>query len=142
MATSTISSSPSCEVYAGFTSRTGQLVGRMPINRWAKPTALLANAGSYSDGSIFPHLYKRQKLGPFIGDPVPGTGTAVWWMTVLNGSIKYGIPQVGAKDFETGWFENQEIVPDLPVHNDPDSLEDGRDLQLEAGVKRLMTTLK
>lgn len=42
------------DALAAFTSRDGHVVGRMPIHRWAKPSALLANAGSYSDGSIFP----------------------------------------------------------------------------------------
>jgi tricorn protease len=40
----------------GTTGRRGQVVGRMPIRRWARPTALLQNAGAYSDGSIFPQL--------------------------------------------------------------------------------------
>ncbi len=65
------------EVFAGFTTRDGRMVGRMPTGRWAKPSALLQNASAYSDGSIFPHLYKRGGIGPIIGDNVPGTGTAV-----------------------------------------------------------------
>jgi tricorn protease len=130
------------QVFAGFVNRDGQVVGRLPVNRWAKPSALLANAGSYSDGSIFPHLYQRQKIGPVIGDRVPGTGTSVWWMTVLNEHIKYGIPQLGAKDFKSGWFENQEIVPDILVYNDPDAIEQGRDPQLESAVKQLLVSLK
>ena len=126
------------EVSAGFTSREGRLVGPMPVKRWAKPSALLANAGSYSDGSIFPHLYQNHRVGPIIGTRVPGTGTAVWWMTMLNEHIKYGIPQLGAKDFKTGWFENQETVPDELVCNDPNAIEAGRDPQLEAAVRRLL----
>lgn len=129
------------DVFAGFVNRDGQVVGRMPVNRWAKPSALLANAGSYSDGSIFPHLYQRQKIGPVVGARVPGTGTSVWWMTVRNEHIKYGIPQLGAKDFQSGWFENQETVPDLLVFNDPDAIEEGRDPQLQAAVKQLLTNL-
>jgi tricorn protease len=129
------------DVFAGFTSREGLLVGRIPVNRWAKPSALLVNAGSYSDGSIFPHLYKRQQIGPVVGARVPGTGTAVWWMTTLNNHIKYGIPQLGAKDFTTGWIENQETVPDVLSYNDPDAIEEGRDPQLEVAVKQLLTNL-
>jgi tricorn protease len=62
-------------------------------------------------------------------------------MEVLNGQIIYGIPQLGSRDFETGWFENQEVVPDELVYNDPDSIEDGRDPQLEAAVRRVMSGL-
>lgn len=122
------------EVFAGFTNRSDEIVGRIPAGRWAKPTVLLQNAGAYSDGSIFPHLYQRQKLGPIVGDRVPGSGTAVWWLLPMKGALKWGIPQLGAKDFKTGWFENRETVPDLLVANDPAAIAAGRDPQLEAAV--------
>ncbi|MBV5344400.1 MAG: hypothetical protein JZU63_02095, partial [Rhodoferax sp.] len=64
-----------------------------------------------------------------------------WWMTTLNNHIKYGIPQLGAKDFTTGWIENQETVPDVLSYNDPDAIEEGRDPQLEVAVKQLLTNL-
>ena len=129
------------ETIAGFTNRDNEVVGRMPTGRWARPTALVQNAAAYSDGSIFPHLYKRQKLGPVIGDRVPGTGTAVWWMFPMKGALKWGIPQLGARDFSTGWFENQETVPDVLVANDPAAIAAGRDLQLEAAVRELLKKL-
>lgn len=127
------------DVKAEFVTREEVNVGNIPTKRWGRPTALLANAGSYSDGSIFPHLYQRQGIGPVIGDKVPGTGTAVWWIVVM-GKIKYGIPQLGAKDLETGWFENDETIPDILVSNDPDAIAAGRDPQLEAAVKELLKT--
>ncbi len=129
------------DVLAGFTNRSNELVGRIPTGRWARPTALVQNAGAYSDGSIFPHLYKRQQLGTVIGERVPGTGTAVWWMYPMKGALKWGIPQLGAKDFKTGWFENQETVPDLLVYNDPAAIAAGRDPQLEAAVAALLKKL-
>ena len=129
------------EVTAAFVNRDTEVVGRIPSGRWARPTALVQNAASYSDGSIFPHLYRRQKLGPVIGDRVPGTGTAAWWLLPMKGALKWGIPQLGARDFKTGWFENQEIVPDLAVANDPAALAAGRDPQLEAAVTALLRKL-
>jgi tricorn protease len=129
------------EVYAGFTTRDDRVVGRIPTGRWAKPTALLQNASAYSDGSIFPHLYKSGGLGPIVGDAVPGTGTAVWWMYPMKAALKWGIPQLGAKDFKTGWFENSEIVPDIVARNDPDSIAAGKDPQLEAAVVELLKKL-
>lgn len=129
------------ELLAGFTNRDNEVVGRIPSGRWARPTALVQNAASYSDGSIFPHLYQRQKLGPVVGDRTPGTGTAVWWMLPMKGALKWGIPQLGARDFKTGWFENREIVPDVAVANDPGALAAGRDPQLEAAVGVLLKKL-
>lgn len=129
------------EVTADFYSRDGYHTSRIPKDRWGKPSILLTNASSYSDGSIFPHLYQRLKIGPIVGARVPGTGTAVWWMDLLNANIKYGIPQLGAKDRETGWYENSETVPDILVYNTPDDVAAGRDTQLEAAIKRLLSDL-
>lgn len=128
-------------VHAGFTTRDGRVVGRMPSGRWAKPSAVLQNASAYSDGSIFPHLYQREHIGPIIGDRVPGTGTAVWWMYPMKSAMKWGIPQLGAKDLKTGWFENSEIVPDVLISNDPAAIAAGRDPQLEAAVTALLKKL-
>jgi tricorn protease len=129
------------EVVAAFTNRRNEIVGRMPTGRWARPTVLVQNASSYSDGSIFPHLYRRQKLGPIVGDRVPGTGTAAWWLAPMKGALKWGIPQLGARDFKTGWFENQEIAPDRLVRTDPAAIAAGRDPQIEAAVAALLKKL-
>ncbi len=129
------------QVTADFVARDGFHASRIPGKRWGKPSILVANASSYSDGSIFPHLYQRLKIGPIVGTGVPGTGTAVWWIEMLNRNIKYGIPQIGAKDRETGWYENSETVPDFPVYNAPGDVAAGRDPQLEAAVQELLKGL-
>lgn len=110
------------QVIGGFVSRDGISRGSIPLGRWGRPSALLANASSYSDGSIFPHVYQRMGIGPVIGARVPGTGTAVWWIYVLD-LIKYGIPQLGASDLKSGWFENDETVPSVLVYNDPNVID-------------------
>ena len=94
-----------------------------------------------SAGSIFSHLYQRLKIGPIVGASVPGTGTAVWWIELLNHNIKYGIPQIGAKDRETGWYENSETVPNFPVYNSPADVAAGRDPQVETAVEQLLRGL-
>jgi C-terminal processing protease CtpA/Prc len=48
---------------------------------------------------------------------------------------------LGAKDRETGWYENSETVPDILVYNTPDDVAAGRDTQLEAAIKRLLSDL-
>jgi len=129
------------EVAADFYARDGFRASRIPSDRWGKPSILLVNAASYSDGSIFPHLYQRMKIGRIVGARVPGTGTAVWWMELLNKNIKYGIPQLGAKDRVSGWFENSETVPDLLVYNSPEDVAAGRDSQLDAALDQLLKEL-
>jgi tricorn protease len=122
--------------------REGNVLGDIPSTRWTKPTILLANAFSYSDGSIFPHLYKEAKLGSFVGEPVPGTGTSVWWMELLpGGRFKYGIPEIGRKSPDGRFFENTEDEPDLLVRRHPDAIQEGRDEQLETTVRLLIEQL-
>jgi len=118
--------------------RNNNYLGDMPATRWWKPTILLANSWSYSDGSIFPHLYKSAGLGRFVGTPVPGTGTSVWQIKLFGEKFIYTFPEFGRKDPDGLYFENNQDEPDIVVHNTPDSIEEGRDLQLEAAVKALL----
>ena len=97
------------------------------------------NASSYSDASVFPHVYRDLKLGPLIGDPVAGTGTAVWWVeSNLIPGLSYGLPQLPLREMGGRLFENVEIAPDIPVPSDPTAWDKGEDRQLDAAIKALM----
>ena len=89
--------------------------------------------------SGFPYAYRSLGLGKLIGAPVPGTMTAVWWENQINSFLVFGIPQVGnwgTKD--NRYMENFQIEPDIVVYNDPASILNGRDLQLEAAVAEML----
>lgn len=123
--------------------RDGNKLADIPSNRWSRPNVLIANSFSYSDGSIFPHLYKNEKLGTFVGEAVPGTGTSVWWVDLLpGGRFTYGIPEIGRKSLDGSYYENTEDVPDIVVRNQPDTIEEGRDEQLETAVRELLKQLE
>jgi tricorn protease len=62
-------------------------------------------------------------------------------MELLNRDIKYGFPQLGAKDRLSGWFENSETVPDIQIYNTPDDIAAGRDPQLDAAIDDLLKKL-
>ena len=65
--------------------------------------------------------------------------TAVWWEQQIDPSMVFGIPQVGAVGLKEGrYLENMQIEPDIPVYNDPASLLDGEDRQLEAAVEEML----
>jgi hypothetical protein len=65
--------------------------------------------------------------------------TAVWWENQINASIVFGIPQVGSLGLKEGrYLENMQINPDILVYNDPASVLNGEDKQLEAAVKEMM----
>ena len=125
--------------YIRFTPR-GQYIGSEPYNKWNKPSCVLMCEDNYSDACGFPYTYRALGLGKLIGMPVPGTMTAVWWETMLNGMV-FGIPQVGSFGVKEGrYLENMQIEPDIKVENDPASVLRGEDKQLETAVKEMMKT--
>jgi tricorn protease len=123
--------------YLKFVPR-GQFLGWEPGEKWYRNTAVLANEGDYSDGMLFPWVYKHFKVGKFIGMPVPGTGTAVWWEFQQDPSLLFGMPEVGFVDEEGNYMEKTQVEPDIEVMNDPKSVAEGRDLQVERAVAELM----
>ncbi|UTW44471.1 PD40 domain-containing protein [bacterium SCSIO 12696] len=116
----------------------GRNIGAEPIAKWFKPSAVVAGEGNYSDAYLFPHSYKQLGIGPVIGMPVPATGTAVWWETMVSGDIIFGIPQVGMLDEDGNLQENRDLVPDHLINNDPNAIANGRDPQIEKAVKVLL----
>ena len=126
--------------FATFVPR-GQFIGIDPFAQWTKPSAVLVSENNYSNAHGFPWAYKELGLGKLIGMPVPGTMTAVWWETMMNG-IVFGIPQVGMKDNQGRILENLQLEPDIKVTNDPANALKGRDLQLEAAIDSLMKEIK
>ena len=128
--------------YIRFEPR-GQYIGTEPYNKWTKPSCVLIGEDNYSDAHGFPYVYKALEIGKLIGAPVPGTMTAVWWETLIDNTMVFGIPQVGALGVkENRYLENMQLQPDIEVYNDPASVLRGEDKQLEAAVKEMMKTIQ
>ena len=125
------------ERYADLAPR-GQYVASEPINKWYKPSCVIVSEGNYSDAHGFPFSYRALNVGKIVGMPVPGTMTAVWWEQQIDPTLIFGIPQVGFRDMNGKYQENKQLNPDIMVNNTPDSMEEGRDLQIEAAVKHLL----
>ncbi len=110
-----------------------------PRDRWTKPSAVVMNAESYSDSSLFPLAYRDLHLGQLIGDPVAGTGTEVWWVAsrIVPG-LTYGIPQLPFREIDGTFSENHPVEPDIRVPSDPTAWAKGEDPQLDAAVRTLL----
>ena len=126
--------------YVTYSPR-GQDFGGDPMSRWTKPSILLVSESNYSDAHAFPYVYKTLDIGKIVGMPVPGTMTAVWWETQIDRSIVFGIPQVGAKDINGNYLENQELQPDFKVNNTFETVSNARDLQVEKAVEEMLKML-
>ncbi len=127
--------------YMIFQGRNTKPMGGEPLNRWYKPSAVIVNEGNYSDAHTFPFTYQTLGIGKIIGMPVPGTSTSVWWETLQDQTLYFGIPEVKNMDINGNALENREIVPDYIVDNLPDVAVTGRDQQLEKAVEVLLKEL-
>jgi tricorn protease len=118
----------------------GQKLSHQPTKRWTRPSVMLQNEASYSNAHGTPWVYREMGLGTLIGAPVPGTMTTSGWVTlpVTGGSIRYGRPTAGWMDRDGNFLENLQLEPDILVLNDPMSLWQNRDLQIEEAVRVLL----
>ena len=120
----------------------GKVVGKDPFNKWTKPSCVLICEDDYSNGHGFPWVYKELGIGKLIGAPVAGTMTAVWWETLMDRSLVFGIPQVGCRDMRGKFGENTQLDPDIEVYNSPTDYINGHDTQLIKAVEEMMKEIQ
>ena len=120
----------------------GKVVGKDPFNKWTKPSCVLICEDDYSNGHGFPWVYKELGIGKLIGAPVAGTMTAVWWETLMDRSLVFGIPQVGCRDMRGTFGENTTLYPHVEVYNSPEDYITGHDTQLIRAVEEMMKETK
>ncbi|MCQ2246906.1 MAG: S41 family peptidase [Bacteroidaceae bacterium] len=123
--------------YSRYTPR-GQFIGRDPFNKYTGKSCMLVCEDNYSNAHGTPWLYKELGIGKLIGTPVPGTMTAVWWETLIDPTMVFGIPMVGDMDNRGEYLENQQLYPDITVYNNPADVQNGKDAQLEAAIAEML----
>ena len=123
--------------YQNFMPR-GNYIGRDPFNKWTKPSCVLICEDDYSNGHGFPMVYKTLGIGKLIGTRVAGTMTAVWWETMIDNTMVFGIPQVGCMTLDGKYAENTQLNPDITVYNTPEDFLNGNDRQLKAAIEEMM----
>jgi tricorn protease len=128
------------DVYYRLAARGRELTVE-PRRRWNKPSIVVMNEGNYSDAHCFPAAYTALGIGETVGMQVPGTCTSVWWETLQDRSLYFGIPQIAHIDMNGDVTENKHLNPDHAVDNDPALEADGRDQQLEKAVEVLLARL-
>ena len=101
--------------------------------------AVLANAGTYSDGDTFSAAVKALKLGPVIGERTAGAGI---WLSGRNGLSDGGrarIAETPQYDLDGNWMvEGRGVSPDMEVVAGPYALYQGKDAQIDAAVSYLL----
>ncbi|HZD04619.1 MAG TPA: S41 family peptidase, partial [Longimicrobiales bacterium] len=103
------------------------------------PMVTLLNETSASDGDIFPAMFRQAGLGPLIGKRSWGgvTGITSHGPLIDGGSVN--VPEFGFISVDGQWIiEGHGVDPDIEVENDPGSVLQGRDPQLERGVQEVL----
>jgi tricorn protease len=103
----------------------------------------LINETSASDGDIFPYYFREAGLGPLIGVRTWGGVVGISGRgPLLDGGQVY-VPLSGTNDAEGNWvIEGHGVDPDIEVWNDPRSVLEGRDPQLERGIEEVMKAIR
>jgi len=103
----------------------------------------LINHTSASDGDIFPWMFKTVGLGPVIG--VRSWGGVIGITShgpMLDGGQIF-VPQFGYANAKGQWdVENHGVDPDIVVDNDPISIIEGKDPQLQRGIEEVMKRIR
>jgi tricorn protease len=98
----------------------------------------LLDETSASDGDIFPAMFRQAGLGPLIGKRSWGGVTGITNRGTLIDGGTVNVPEYGFASADGKWIiEGRGVSPDIEVENDPRSLIEGRDLQLERAVKEI-----
>ncbi|MBI3679229.1 MAG: PD40 domain-containing protein [Acidobacteria bacterium] len=124
-------------------SRTNDYPTTYPQQTFQGHMVCLLSETSASDGDIFPHMFRQAGLGPLIGKRSWGGVVGITNRgTLVDGGV-VNVPEFGTNAPDGSWvIEGEGVRPDIVVENDPKSLIEGRDPQLERGVEEVMRRIQ
>ena len=103
----------------------------------------LVSENSASDGDIFAARFKQSGLGPLIGKRSWGgvIGITSHGPLVDGGDVR--VPEFATNAIDGSWIiEGHGVDPDIVVENDPASLLEGRDPQLERAIEEVFRRVR
>jgi len=103
----------------------------------------ILNETSASDGDIFPYRFRQSGLGPLIGKRSWGGVVGISSRgPLLDGGQVY-VPLSATNAPDGRWIiEGHGVDPDIEVQNEPKSVLEGRDSQLERAIKEVLKRMK
>ena len=124
-------------------SRTIEDAQLYPDGTFIGPMAVLLNENSASDGDIFPAMFREAGLGPLIGKRSWGGTVGITDHGMLLDGGHVNVPEFGYANLKGEFIiEGHGVDPDIEVDNDPKSVIEGRDPQLERAVAEIQKRLK
>ncbi|MDX1999221.1 MAG: S41 family peptidase [Thermoanaerobaculia bacterium] len=124
-------------------SRNNELPGPYPSATFHGSLVCLLNENSASDGDIFPAMFKASGLGPLIGKRSWGGVIGITSRGPLVDGGGVNVPEFGFLDAKGQWaIEGWGVDPDIEVDNDPKSMIQGKDNQLDRGIEEVLKAIK
>jgi tricorn protease len=115
--------------------------GTYPSTVFHGHMACLLSETSASDGDIFPHYFREAGLGPLIGKRSWGGVVGGSTLPLVDGGVF--VPRSATNDAEGNYIiEGIGVPPDIEVENDPKSVIEGRDPQLERAVAEILAAME
>jgi len=124
-------------------ARGSEFPGTYPDTVFNGPMACLVSETSASDGDIFPYHFRFAGLGPLIGKRTWGGVVGINDTgPLLDGGTVF-VPTFASNAPTGEWIiEGEGVTPDIEVENDPRSIAEGHDLQLERGVQEVLKAME
>ena len=122
--------------------RTYDPPGTYPATVFHGHMACLLSETSASDGDIFPHYFREAGLGPLIGKRSWGGVVGSSYTQLIDGGSVF-VPRSATNDAEGNYIiEGYGVDPDIEVENDPKSVIEGGDPQLERAVAEILDAME
>lgn len=107
------------------------------------PKVMLINERSGSGGDLLPYMFHAKQLGPLVGTRTWGGLVGTWDTPPFIDGGRMVAPRGGFFDVDGNWaVEGTGIAPDIEVIQDPKTVLQGKDPQLEKGVQEALRMLK
>ncbi|MFZ2054236.1 MAG: PDZ domain-containing protein [Candidatus Aminicenantales bacterium] len=107
-----------------------------PVGSIYGPKVMIINEYAGSGGDMMPWLFRAAGIGPLVGKRTWGGLVGMAGAAALMDGGFTGAPQSGFWNPNGTWdVENHGVDPDIEVENDPASVKNGRDPQLEKAVQ-------
>lgn len=124
-------------------SRTSEDTSTYPGTVFYGSMVCLLNETSASDGDIFPYMFRKAGMGPLIGKRSWGGVVGITNRGTLIDGGQVNVPEFGLGNTQGQWdIEGHGVDPDIVIENDPKSLIEGRDPQLERGVEEVLKAMR
>jgi tricorn protease len=123
--------------------RVDRQTGTYPDSVFYGPKVCLINETSASDGDIFPYMFRQAGLGPLIGKRTWGGVVGISDRGPLLDGGEVFVPESATASPEGKYvIEGHGVDPDIVVENDPASVIEGRDPQLERAIAEIQKALQ